>query len=362
MINSIKTNADALYLHVPFCSSICHYCDFKKNIYHNDKANIWLQDIKKQLDNEVLNYNLKTIYIGGGTPTSLTYKQLDILLGYLKPYSHNVLEYTIESNIENINIELINILNKYNINRISLGVQSLDNNLLKFMNRKHTKEDIFNKLELLNNNGINNISIDLIYGFKELTLDMFKEHLLLLTSISAIKHISLYSLTIENNTYFNRIKYETISDIQEANFYILAKQILEKNNFRQYEVANYAREGYESIHNKYYWRYENFYGIGIGSSGKLGNIRYTKKNNDIDYIILDNDDMIFEHIMMNLRLVCGINIINFNNKYNINLINEYKDIIDNYIKDNMLIVDNNYLKATPKGLLNLNDILVSFLR
>ena len=361
MTNYLSGYAEALYLHVPFCNNICHYCDFAKTVYRQEKANEWLDTIHKQLLEQVLNKDLKTIYIGGGTPTSLNNKQLDTLLNYLKPYSNNVLEYTIESNIENINIDLINILNKYKVNRISLGVQSLDNNLLKIMNRKHTKEDVFNKLDLLINNGINNISIDMIYGFNELEIESFKEQLLLLSNNNAIKHVSLYSLTIEDNTYFNRIKYQTIDDTNEAKFYLAAKQVLEDNGFHQYEVANFSRFNYESIHNKYYWKYKNFYGIGYGASGKLDNIRFTNTKDNIDKTTLSKEDMIFEHIMMNLRLIEGINIKDINKLYDIDIIKEYRDIIDYYIKRKMLILDNGYLKTSEYGLINLNEILVSFL-
>ena len=362
MTNSISGFADALYLHVPFCNNICHYCDFAKSIFRQEKADEWLNNIEKQIKIQVLNDDLKTIYIGGGTPTSLKLHQLDKLLNYLRPLSNNVIEYTIESNIENINLELITLLKKYHVNRISLGVQSLDDNLLKLMNRKHTKEDVFKAIKLLDDNGINNISVDMIYGFKELSLDNFKNNLQLLVNNQAIKHISLYSLTIEENTYFHKVNYETINDIQEANFYNAAIKELTHAGFHQYEVANFARDNYESLHNKYYWEYKNFYGIGYGASGKLDNIRFTNTKNGIEKLILSRDDMIFEHIMMNLRLVKGLDIEDFNKKYNIDLLMEYKLIINDYLIRDMLILDNGYLKTTNYGLINLNDILVSFLR
>ena len=353
-----KELTKSLYVHVPFCNTICTYCDFKKQVYNSKLVDSYLIYLKETLKKDVKNYELETIYIGGGTPTSLNINQLNELLLLLKPYSNNVIEYTIESNIENINKELIDLLVSFGINRISLGVQSLNSNLLKIMNRKHTKDDVFNALKIISDNKITNITIDMMYGFNELSFETFLADLTTVCRCKLVKHISLYSLTVEKNTYLGKINYQTIDNYNEAKFYIEAKKILSKYKFEQYEVSNFSKVGYQSLHNKCYWKYHNFYGVGKGASGKIDNIRYEDGG---ECVKLNTKDIIFETIMMNLRLVEGINIKEFNERYTTNILDIYKEAINKHISLDNLIIDQGYLKTTEYGMLNLHDILVDFL-
>ncbi len=359
MNNKIVGSADALYLHIPFCKTICHYCDFKKMIYNESFFYNFFENIKKEINSEVENKKLKTIYIGGGTPTALSLNQLEEVLLLLKPYSYDVVEYTIESNIENINYDLCKLLKKYNINRLSLGVQSLDEKILKLTNRKHTKETVFKALNTLAKYDFNNISIDLIYGFNELTNKQFINDIISLSKFDNVKHFSIYSLTVEEGTYFSKIKYESLVD--EATFYLDGRDTLEKLGYQQYEVANYAKKGYESNHNKVYWQYKDYYGIGSGASGKINNIRYSKINDinkpELEIEELNKTDIIFEHLMMNLRLLEGIDLRKFNNTYDIDLLNDYYDIFKDLLNTNLEVV-NGYLRCKKEKIIVLNDILV----
>lgn len=359
----MMTKIKHLYVHVPFCKTICFYCDFCHKVYDTKLVKKWLEtlslEIKDKLDNQY-----ETIYIGGGTPSSLNNEELESLLKMLEPYSKNVLEYTIEVNPESLDLEKINIFKKYHINRISMGVQSSDDRLLNMMNRKHTFIDVKEKIKLLKDNGINNISIDLMYSLPNQdikTLDKTLDDFLSLD----VPHVSLYSLTIEDNTVFALKGYKPLNDEIEADMYELICQKLEKNAYRRYEVSNFSKTSYESKHNLAYWNYEDFIGISLGASSKINNHRYTNTkdfdkyfnnyNTKDEELILNNEELAFENIMMSLRTIYGLDIKEFTNKYKIDFINHYKKGINN---KNIKVIDN---RVVCTNLAILNSVLIDFM-
>lgn len=360
-----------LYLHVPFCSSICYYCDFKRSIYDKDLVNAWLKAINNECKSNIKHEALKTIYLGGGTPSCLNHSQLERLLSVLDKYSDGVSEYTIESNIESLDKKKVEIMKKHGINRISLGVQSLNDDLLKEMNRKHTRNDVMKMINHLHEWGITNISVDLIYGFEDQSLMMWKNDLNVIVKNPYVTHISLYSLTIEENSVFYKQNKKNCANELEADMYDLAISILEKNSFMQYEIANFAKVGFESIHNQAYWKYDDFYGIGLGASGKHKNVRYTNSGTIKEYIqgchnvekeVLTIEDMMFENIMMSLRMRKGLNIDEFDKKYNQSFLKYYDSAIQESIANNDLVIQDNYIKASKKGMFYLHDILIRFMK
>lgn len=358
-----------LYIHIPFCSSICHYCDFKRSIYNEQQVNQYLKVLVNDF-NSITKDELKTVYIGGGTPSCLNEKQLQFLLKSLKPYLKNVMEYTIESNIESLCKNKVRILLDNKVNRISLGVQSLQDKLLKIMNRKHSKEDVLSTIEHLYQWGMKNISVDLIYGLPFQTLEMWKEDLEILCSNPYINHISLYSLTIEKNTVFDKLNYALCANELEADMYEMAIHICSKHGFHQYEIANFAKTNYESQHNQAYWRYENFYGLGLGASGKTDDYRYTNTGSIHAYCeckhlvekeYLNKQDKMFEHIMMSLRMRKGLDIKRFEALYHIDFYKHYKNTLDKYAKNSQLYIKDDFLCVSEKAMFYLHDILVDFM-
>ncbi len=356
----------ALYLHVPFCQSICTYCDFKRIIFNDNKVQLWLKQIQNEITMSDINTDLKTIYIGGGTPSCLTLSQLDYLLTILEPYSHNVEENTIESNNE----DLLLCLNKHGVNRISLGVQSFDNKLLKLMGRKHHYEDVLRAIKLINTSGISNISIDLIYGFKEQSTNEWQHTFDILATIPEIKHISVYSLTIEPESFLGKKHYQGCDNDAEAMMFEIAIKRLTALGFHHYEVANFAKPGYESKHNQVYWHYEDFYGIGVGASSKINHCRYDNDGTVEEYlnngvskttITLTKKDEIFEFLMMGLRLYQGISRQEFKNRFKFDLMAVFNDIIEKEVHLGMMSIDIDYLRVTAKGMFFFNDILVEIM-
>ena len=352
-----------LYIHVPFCKTICSYCDFCHRIYDKNTVTKWLDTIALEIIDKCKD-NYETIYIGGGTPTSLSIEELDKLLSLIKPYTGNVLEYTVEVNPESLDIDKIKLFNKYGINRISMGVQSSNNDLLSSLNRKHSFEDVKEKIKLLKENGLNNISIDLMYSLPKQTIEILNKTIDDFISLD-IPHVSIYSLNVEENTVFGKKGITPLDEETEADMYELIIKRLNDVGYKQYEVSNFSKEGYESKHNISYWKYEDFLGISLGASSKVGNNRYTNTSNFNDYFIdynlksedikLSKEDMMFENIMMSLRMKEGLNIDEFYKKYNCNLLEVYS----NALKNNNLYIENGYLKA--KELAILNNTLLDFM-
>ena len=353
-----------LYIHVPFCDNICGYCDFAHTIINKDLVKKYLESIREDLDNLPFS-DFETIYIGGGTPSSLNASDLDTLLSYIDKYTNKVKEYTIEVNPDSVDIDKIKIMKKHNVNRVSIGVQSTDDSLLKIMNRKHDFGTVKNIVSLFKQEGIDNISVDLMYSLPFQTMDILKKTIDDILSLN-INHISIYSLTIEENTLFNKKGYKNLDIDIEADMYEYIEKTLKENSYIHYEVSNFAKTGFESLHNLGYWNYDDFIGLGPGSASKVGNRRYTYTKNVRDYLnnktivedlILDKDDLMFENVMMSLRTIYGLDLDLFKQRYQIDFIDIYKDAI-NKNKQHLLFKDNHCI---CKDLEILNSILVDFL-
>ena len=234
----------SVYIHIPFCSNICSYCDFSK-IYYNKKIII---DYLNALENEIKNkYNgeiVKTLYIGGGTPSCLSVDELEKLFNIITIFNlDNNYEFTIECNPENLDEEKIKLFKNYNVNRVSLGVQSFNPNILKTLNRKHDKNDVFKTVELLKKHNINNINIDLIFGINSQTINDIKDDLDTFINLN-IPHISYYSLILEDNTLLALKNYTPIDDDLCASMYEYICDYLNKRNYEHYEISNFSISNY----------------------------------------------------------------------------------------------------------------------
>lgn len=362
----------ACYIHVPFCRDICAYCDFTRCRYHKGLADLWLtaiqQEIKKELHGEE---QLFTIYIGGGTPSALQIKQLETLLDSISSYTKEVKEYTMEANVESFDADKIAMCRTYGINRISLGVQTLQPALLERIQRHHSKTDILRCIQAIHAGGIHNISIDLIYGLPGQTLAMWKADLHEVVKTFDIQHISLYALTIEKNSQFGREHVKNIDASIEADMYEYAIHFLQKHGFLHYEISSFAKaENFMSQHNMAYWRYDDFYGIGCGASGKKAHYRYDNtKNLQIyleqgptpDIINLNTEDEVFEMIMMGLRTSQGLNLAECYNRYQTDVMKKYHVSIRKHEANGLLKIEGKQMKATYRGMMLLNDIVMDFL-
>ena len=354
----------SVYIHIPFCSNICSYCDFSKMYYNKNYIEKYLdvlaEEIKSRYNGEVV----KTLYIGGGTPSSLDVSELGRLFEIVSLFNLDKdYEFTIEANVENLDIDKINLFSNNGVNRVSLGVQTFDNDNLKYLNRKHTKDEVFNVVNLLKKNNINNINIDLIYGIDS-DISKFKKDIGYFLELD-IPHISCYSLIIEDNTMLSNIKVNYIDEDVEYEMYKYIEKTLKKNNYIHYEVSNYSKEGYQSRHNLVYWNNEYYYGFGLSAVSYLDDYRITNTKNltkylNKDYIYSneyeDKDIKMDNELMLGLRKLKGVNLLEFRDKYDV----EFDDIydIDDLIKDNYLVRENDYLKINKDYIYLSNEILL----
>lgn len=359
--------SNAMYIHVPFCDSICAYCDFERCKRHPLLTSKWLNVIIKEIQNRK-DEPIQTLYIGGGTPTSLTYDELNQLLSACDIF--DPVEYTIEANIENLTKDKIMLLRQHGVNRISLGVQSLDQSLIKLIERHHSVAEIFSKIDEIYECGIVNISVDMIYGLPTQSLDVWLADLKQIALNEKISHVSIYSLTIEENSAFGRRKIEKVSDELDEQMYFEGIRVLEAYGFEQYEISNFARQGKYSCHNCAYWEYEDFIGIGVGAYGKENHIYYHWPFQLNDYIKgelekeetkLTKEDEMFETIMMGLRMKKGVSIEKFNDYFHEDLREVFHDPIEKHIKNNHLEIIDQHLRCTSNGWGILNSILIDFM-
>ena len=271
----------SLYVHVPFCRSICFYCDFVRSGYNEEMADRYLDELERELD-AIGQDHFETAYIGGGTPTALSLSQLERLLKAVEKKNIKG-EFTIEINPESFSLDKARLLAAHGVNRASIGVQSLDEELLVKIGRKHRNEDVVNTLNWLRKCGIENQSVDLMYGFNlQKTAEVHQD---VLKAIDlGVKHISIYELEVHENTVFGKRNYLQADDEER---YLMYRDIIDTLNsagYRQYELSNFAIEGYQSEHNKTYWHYDDYYGAGPGASGKIGRMRYDNTSSLREYI------------------------------------------------------------------------------
>ena len=358
-----KTNrTKALYIHIPFCNSICDYCDFTKLQYFTIFSKPYLEALK----NEIKSYNIKdldTIYIGGGTPTSLSDEEFEDLLQFVFPYARNIKEYTVECNPESLSDNKLKLMKKYGVNRISIGVESTNDEILKSINRKHTWKDVVLAVKNARKEGFDNISLDLIIGLPHVTNKMFEKDIKNIIDLN-VDHVSCYSLTVHPNTVFYINGIEPLPSDQERELYDTVNENLVNNGFIKYEISSWSK-GKESLHNLTYWRNQEYYGCGLGASGYVNGVRYKNNGNIQKYLkgtyIKEKEevslkDNIEYEIMLNLRTRYGINLDFFKEKYNFDLFKEKEKEIQKLIKNNLLKIENNNLIATYEGSMILDQL------
>lgn len=363
-MNKVKS----LYVHIPFCDSICDYCDFTKLLYNDRFANEYLKSLKRELE-EYSPFYVETIYIGGGTPTSLPYDNLAMLLEELSKYSMSVREYTVEANPENLTIEKLKLLKKYGVNRLSIGVQTTDDEVSKKINRGHSfsqvKEAIKNAREI----GFKNINIDLIIGLPNVTKSMFERDLKNIVSLD-VDHISCYSLTVHPNTVFYTKNIEEPTPEFARELYDFAHEFLAQNGFIHYEVSNWAKHEKYSAHNLTYWKNDFYYGVGLGASGYLDGKRYKNFSNIQKYgkpnfieeeEKINLNDLRTYQLLTNLRTIFGVDLEYFKNTFSEDLLVNKKKEIENLTNEKLLYIEDNHLKPTYEGMMVLDQILLKLI-
>ncbi|HFV0315909.1 TPA: radical SAM family heme chaperone HemW [Streptococcus agalactiae] len=355
------------YVHIPFCTQICYYCDFSKVFIKNQPVDAYLQALIREFRSYDIT-ELRTLYIGGGTPTSISAVQLDYLLTELsRDLNLNTLEeFTIEANPGDLTVDKIEVLQKSAVNRVSLGVQTFNDKHLKRIGRSHNEAQIYSTIDALKTAGFQNISIDLIYALPGQTMDDVRSNVAKALSLN-IPHLSLYSLILEHHTVFmnkmRRGKLHLPTEDLEAEMFEYIISEMERNGFEHYEISNFTKPGFESSHNLMYWDNVEYYGVGAGASGYLDGIRYRNRGPIQHYLkgvsegnarlseeVLSKNEMMEEELFLGLRKKEGVSIGKFEQKFGTSFEKRYGQIVQELQSDGLLKENNGFIQMTKKGL------------
>ena len=363
----MQTKPTSAYVHIPFCTQICYYCDFSKVFIKNQPVDSYLEHLIEEYDSYDIK-NLRTLYIGGGTPTALSAPQLAFLLEKLtdKLDLSYLEELTIEANPGDLDEEKIAVLKDSPVNRVSLGVQTFNDRMLKQIGRSHLEKDIYENIANLKKAGFDNISIDLIYALPKQTMEDVKINVAKAISLD-IPHMSLYSLILENHTVFmNRMRRGKLplpkEDLEAEMFdYIIAE--LEKAGFEHYEISNFSKPGFESRHNLMYWDNAEYYGIGAGASGYVNGVRYKNHGPIRHYLqaveagnarvqeeMLTLKEKMEEEMFLGLRKKSGVSKKRFEEKFGISFEDQYGAVVSELTEQGLLVPDRDIVRMTKQGL------------
>ena len=359
-----------IYIHIPFCIKKCEYCDFVSYCNKKEYVPQYINALKKEIKNNInKEYKITTIYIGGGTPSSIEENYIADIIETIKLNMNDEdlknfenIEVTIEVNPGTVNKEKLQVYKKIGINRLSIGLQETHNELLKSIGRIHTYEEFIKTYNLARKIGFNNINVDLMIALPNQTIQDIKENLEKITKLNP-EHISVYSLILEEGTPFynkyteNKIKLP--DEKLERNMYWYVKNTLENNGYMHYEISNFSKKGFESKHNMNCWNQEEYLGFGVAAHSYNNKTRYSNTNSIEEYIKGSNkiiheeqtlEDMQKEYMLLGLRKIEGINIQKFKNKFAQNPIFIFKEQLNKLVDEELIIVDGNEIKLTNKGL------------
>ncbi len=371
-----------LYIHVPFCSSKCNYCDFNSYAGRFDVAESYFEALKREIElyYNTMRYNLvDTIFIGGGTPSSVNQKYIIEVLNLCK-IKFNIsetCEISIESNPGTLDVEKLNAYRRSGINRISIGLQAYQSKLLKYLGRCHSKEDFIASVELAKKAGFTNINADVIFGIPGQTMEDWAETLKVLVELD-ITHISAYSLKIEEGTRFGDMlesgELTQVEDELDRNMYHYAIDFLKENGFMQYELSNFAKKGYQCKHNLTYWKCVDYLGLGAGAHSLLEGERFSNKYTMESYISfmekglkpveeryqMEFSDKVSEYMFLGLRLNQGINNSEFKKLFGQDMFSMYEESFKELQQNNLIEISGERVSLTRLGLDLANQVFIKF--
>lgn len=373
----IKMTVQSAYIHIPFCVGICTYCDFNKYFIQNQPVDEYLDALITEMSTAKYRI-LKTMYVGGGTPTALSINQLERLLKAIRDTFTITGEYTFEANPDELTKEKVQLLEKYGVKRISMGVQTFKPELLSVLGRTHNTEDIYTSVLNAKNTGIKSISLDLMYHLPKQTIEDFEQSLDLALDMD-IQHISSYGLILEPKTQFYNMYRKGLLKLPNedlgADMYQLLMSKIEQSPFHQYEISNFALDGHESEHNKVYWFNEEYYGFGAGASGYVDGVRYTNINPVNHYIKAINKESkailvsnkpslterMEEEMFLGLRLNEGVSSSRFKKKFDQSIESVFGQTINNLKEKELIVEKNDVIALTNRGKVIGNEVFEAFL-
>lgn len=369
-----------LYLHIPFCKQACYYCDFHFSVNTDIKSEL-VKAIIRELELQVHYLGgepLETIYFGGGTPSLLTEAELNSILNTiykLHPVAPTP-EITLEANPDDLTTEKLTALARAGVNRLSIGVQSFDNSVLQFLNRAHTADEATKCIEAAHQVGINNLSIDIMFGLPNQHEAILHKDLASAIALQPT-HVSVYSLTVEEKTVFGKWaqqgKLNITAEPEAARQFEVVMDTLESNGFTQYEISNYAKPGFESRHNSSYWQRKKYLGIGPSAHSYNGDTRQFNISNNHRYVQalsggkipfelekLTRANKINEYIFTTLRTNSGCNLTVLKLDYDYDLETVAGKALSRMVANNLITQKANTLLLTRAGKLVADQLALEF--
>lgn len=384
-----------IYIHIPFCKQKCYYCDFISFANKNNKVDEYIEALRREINcYNLKDYNVTTIYIGGGTPSYINSEYIVEILKQLKEKIYNEcdksfdeIEITIEVNPGTVNREKLQQFKENGVNRLSIGLQSTNDRLLKEIGRIHTYKDFLETYKLAKEVGFENMNVDLMLGLPNQSLSDLKESLNEIIKLDP-NHISVYSLIVEEGTLISNLleegKLQLPTEELERNMYWYTKNRLELQGYKHYEISNFAKEGKESKHNMNCWEQKDYIGIGLAAHSYLNGIRYSNKTDLDEYIENMNcledsineiskrsniyeiherqtiEDMKKEYMLIGLRKIEGIEIRKFKEKFGDNPIFLFRKELEKLSNEELIEIDGDYIRLSNKGLDFANEVWEEF--
>ena len=367
-----------LYVHIPFCVRKCQYCDFLSGPSDEETKDRYIEALLKEIRaaEHTEDYEIVSVFIGGGTPSALKAEAIASIMRTLREqfFFCEDAEVTIEANPGTVDPEKLTIYRNVGINRLSLGLQSTDAEELKLLGRIHSYEEFLKSYEWAREAGFSNINIDLMFAIPGQTGEAWRQHLYQVAELNP-EHISAYSLIIEEGTPFAEQNLDLPDEDTEYQMYEDTAEILERYGYRQYEISNYAKQGYMCRHNAGYWQRLEYLGFGLGASSLYGGMRfsnthqmqeYLKESRNPDQIrkdvtVLSRNEQIEEFMFLGLRMTDGISEKNFEENFNVRLMDIYGDILQKYEETGFMEHIETKWRLTRKGIHVSNHILADFL-
>lgn len=374
-----------VYIHIPFCHQICNYCDFNKVFFKNQPVDEYIESVGEELrlyaeEKPGRFDNVETIFLGGGTPTALTAAQITRLLSLIQQYipQQQVVEFTSEANPDELSQDKLEALLAGGVNRLSMGVQSFDEGLLKKIGRTHSNEHVYDTIALAKEVGFTNISIDLMYGLPGQTMAQWQETLEKAFALD-LPHFSAYSLIVEPKTVFyiqyNKGKLALPTEDLEATMYGVLMDEMERHGLAQYEISNFAKDGHASLHNKIYWDNDEYAGFGAGAHGYVDGVRYSNHGPIKKYMeaiaqhekpvihehVVTNEERLEEQMFLGLRKTDGVPHAIFHEKFGQSIEDVFADVVRAEVENGRLERDEAGVRLTRRGRFVGNEVFQQFL-
>lgn len=374
---------EAVYIHIPFCTNKCFYCDFNSYVLKDQPVMDYLRALDKEMELTVQANppgRIKSIFVGGGTPTVLKPDEMEYFLQSVKrhfPEWSDDIEFSMEANPGTTDLEKLSVMREGGVNRISFGVQAFQNSLLTGIGRIHDTDDVYRSLENARRAGFDNMSIDLMFGLPNQTLDMLAESVDKALELG-LPHYSIYSLKVEENTLFHtmyqRNQLPLPDEEDELNMYLLLMERMQAAGYKQYEISNFAKPGFESRHNMTYWRNEDYYGLGAGAHGYIGRQRhvnikgvnpYNEATNQglprLESFEVSREEAMEDFLMVGLRVLDGVSRSRFRQQFGISMEEVFAGPLNKMVGAGLLDSTDDGYKLSSKGILFGNDVFAEFI-